>query len=122
LVAYVLPQDYMMQHLIADLGEHEAHHGGDGDPPIVAAIKHLVQMYALKPLRQLRAGAASPRQRVIFTEPRTPAGQSVLPDRALAAGVLRYPIFFSDLESDQVVMIMDTPPRHSWGAIPGPAF
>ena len=27
LVAYVLPQEYMMQHLIADLDEHKSHHG-----------------------------------------------------------------------------------------------
>ncbi|MBI3041709.1 MAG: hypothetical protein HYY78_02655 [Betaproteobacteria bacterium] len=27
LVAYVVPREYMMAHLIADLGEHEAHHG-----------------------------------------------------------------------------------------------
>jgi hypothetical protein len=79
-------------------------------------------MYALQPLRQLRAGAASVRQRVIFTEPRTPAGEPAPPDRALAAGVLRFPLFFADLESDRVVMTMDTPPRHTWGTIPVPAF
>ncbi len=121
-VAYVLPQEYMMQHLIADLGEHEAHHGGSEDSGLFAAVRHLGEMYALRPLRQLRAGADSPKQRIIFTEAQTATGQAVRPDRALAVGVLRYPLFFSDLEDARVVMTMDTPPRHSWGTIPVPAF
>ncbi len=123
LVAYVLPQDYMMQHLIADLGaEHEAHHGGGDGGGLLAAFTHLTDMYALKPLRQLRSGAASPNQRIIFTETVAPQGRSVTPDRALAANVLRFPLFFSDLEGARVVMTMDTDPRHAWGTIPVPAF
>jgi protein-S-isoprenylcysteine O-methyltransferase Ste14 len=122
LVAYVLPQDYMMQHLIADLGEHEEHHGGSDEPGIVAAAKHLFRMYTLTPLRQLRAGAASPSQRVIFTMAETPSGGPLPLERALAADVLRLPLFFADLEANRTVMTMDTPPRHSWGTIPVPAF
>lgn len=122
LVAYVLPQDYMMQHLIVDLGEHDEHHGGGDDPGIVAAVKHLVKMYTLKPLRQLRAGAASPSQRVIFTMAETPSGGTVPLEEALAVNVLRRPLFFTDLEVNRAVMTMDTPPRHSWGTIPVPAF
>ncbi len=122
LVAYVLPQEYMMQHLIADLGEHEAHHGGSENSGFVAAFQHLIGMYALKPRRQLRTAADSPRQRVIFTETQTPAGQAVPPDGALAPGVLRFPLFFSDLDDATVVMTMDTPRKHSWGKIPVPAF
>lgn len=122
LVAYVLPQDYMMQHLIVDLGEHESHHGGGDESGFVAAVKHLAEMYTLKPRRQLRSGAKSPRQRIIFTEARTPAGGPVQAARALATGVLRYPLFFSDLENARVVMTMDVPPRHTWGTIPVPAF
>lgn len=122
LVAYVLPQDYMMQHLVADLGEHEAHHGGGDDGGLWAAIRHLGEMYALKPLRQLHSGGGSARQRVIFTEAVTASGEPATPQRALAAGVLRFPLFFADLEGREVVMTMDTPRRHSWGAIPVPAF
>ncbi|NIM50944.1 MAG: hypothetical protein GTN78_24415 [Gemmatimonadales bacterium] len=122
LVAYVLPQDYMMQHLIADLAEHESHHGGEGSSGLFATVRHLAEMYALKPLRQLRAGADSPRQRVIFTEAQTSAGRPVPANRALAVGVLRFPLFFSDLENARVVMTMDMPPRHTWGTIPVPAF
>jgi protein-S-isoprenylcysteine O-methyltransferase Ste14 len=122
LVAYVLPQDYMMQHLIADLGEHEEHHGGGDEPGIVAAAKHLFSMYTLTPLRQLRAGAASPRQRVIFTMAERPSGEPPSLERALAADVLRLPLFFADLEANITIMTMDTPPRHSWGTIPVPAF
>jgi protein-S-isoprenylcysteine O-methyltransferase Ste14 len=122
LVAYVLPQEYMMQHLIADLGEHEAHHGGGDGGGFLGALRHLSQMYALKPLRQLRSGAAASDQRIIFTETVSPRRQAVSPDRALAASVLRFPLFFSDLDGAQVVMTMDTPPRHSWGTIPVPAF
>lgn len=122
LVAYVLPQDYMMQHLIVDLGEHAAHHGGEEDSGLLAVVQHLGEMYTLKPLRQLRSGTASPRQRVIFTETSTPAGQPVSADRALAPGVLRFPLFFSDLEDGRVVMTMDTPGQHTWGTIPVPAF
>ena len=122
LVAYVLPQEYMMQHLIADLGEHESHHGGGDGGGLLAAIGHLTQMYTLKPLRQLRSGATSPNQRIIFTETVAPQGRSVSPERALAADVLRFPLFFSDLEGDTVAMTMDTPPRHTWGTIPVPAF
>jgi hypothetical protein len=118
----VLPQDYMMQHLIVDLGEHDAHHSGGDDSGIVAAVKHLFGMYTLKPLRQLRAGAASPSQRVIFTMVETPSGGPVTVERALAMDVLRLPLFFTDLEVNRAVMTMDTPPRHSWGNIPVPAF
>ncbi len=122
LVAYVLPQDYMMQHLIADLGEHEAHHGGGDASGLGAAIAHLLNMYVLKPRRQLRAGADSPEQRVIFTMAETPANRAVPLGRALAARVLRLPLFFTDLDETSVLMTMDTPPRISWGAIPVPAF
>ena len=52
LVAYVLPQAYMMQHLIADLDEHKAHHGEGEQGGVLAVLKHLGEMYALKPLRQ----------------------------------------------------------------------
>ncbi len=79
-------------------------------------------MYTLTPRRQLRAGAESPNQRIIFTEVQTGAGRPVPPDRALATAVLRYPLFFSDLEDTRVVMTMDVPPRHTWGTIPVPAF
>jgi protein-S-isoprenylcysteine O-methyltransferase Ste14 len=122
LVAYVLPQDYMMQHLIADLGEHESHHGGGDNGGIAAAVRHLFDMYTLKPLRQLRAGARSPNQRVIFTMAETSSGDPTTAERALAVDVLRIPLFFTDLEADRPVMTMDTPPRHSWGTIPVPAF
>ncbi len=122
LVAYVLPQDYMMQHLIADLGEHEAHHGGRNSSGLLAALGHLGEMYALKPLRQLSQGAGSSRQRIIFTMAATPAGQPVPVERALAVEVLRYPLFFVDLDGPAVTMTMDTPPRHAWGSIPVPAF
>lgn len=126
LVAYVLPQDYMMQHLLADLGEHEAHHGGGEDPGFLAALlaplQHVAQMYGLKPRRQLDAGAASPRYRVIVTEAVRPHGLPAGVEHALDAGVLRFPLFFSDVEEGRVAMTMDTPPRHSWGTIPVPAF
>jgi protein-S-isoprenylcysteine O-methyltransferase Ste14 len=124
LVAYVLPQEYMMQHLIADLGEHESHHeGGDsGSLGVMAAIKHLAQMYVLKPLQQLTSDATSPAQRIIFTETVAPGRRAVSADRVFAADVLRFPLFFSDLEGSRVAMTMDTPPRHSWGTIPVPAF
>lgn len=122
LVAYVLPQDYMMQHLLADLGEHEAHHGGGEDGGFRIALTHVIEMYGLKPRRQLRAGTASPRYRLIVTEAVTPDGRPVGVDDALGAGVLRFPLFFADVEEGRVAMTMDTPPRHSWGTIPVPAF
>ena len=122
LVAYVVPTAYMMQHLIADLGEHEAHHDGGQRPGAGAVVRHLGEMYALKPLRQLREGAGSPERRVIFTETVTAAGASVPPDRALDADVLRFPLFFVELSGDAVKVVMETPRRHSWGTIPVPAF
>lgn len=120
LVAYVVPKAYTMQHLIADLGEHEAHHG-DG-PAKGSVLGHLGQMYALGPLRQLRAGAGSPEKRIIFTEALTAAGASVPVSRALDADVLRFPLFFAELEGDRVTVVMETPRRHGWGTIPVPAF
>jgi len=59
---------------------------------------------------------------VIFTMAHTPAGEPVAPRSALAASVLRTPLFFVDLEGDHVQMTMETPPRHTWGTIPVPAF
>lgn len=120
LVAYVLPRAYMMQHLLADLSEHEAHHG-EGDRA-GGVMRHLAEMYALKPLRQLQAGADSPERRIIFTEALTAAGARVSPARALDADVLRFPLFFAELRGDEVRVVMETPRRHTWGTIPVPAF
>ena len=120
LVAYVLPKAYTMQHLIADLGDHEAHHGGSSANGSV--LGHLGQMYALAPLRQLRDGASSPEKRIIFTEATTAAGAPVPPARAWDADVLRFPLFFAELEGDRVTVVMETPRRHGWGTIPVPAF
>jgi len=122
LVAYIIPQDYMMQHLIADLGEHEAHHGKSGRGGMRAIMRHLGEMYALKPFRQLRDGASSEERRIIFTEARTATGGEVSPGRALDADVLRYPLFFADLNRTEVALTMEVPRRHSWGTIPVPAF
>ncbi len=124
LVAYVLPQAYMMQHLIADLAEHKAHHGEGEQGGPLAIIKHLGEMYALKPLRQLRDGAGAAAQRIIFTEALDPEGHSVGLGRALGISVQRYPLFFADFDAktDQVTLAMETPRRHSWGTIPVPAF
>lgn len=121
LVAYAFPRDYMMQHLIADLGEHESHHGGGEEGGVVPVLRHLAQMYLLRPFRQLDRGGAAPK-RVIFTEARTPGGRPAPPGRALDAGVLRYPLFFVDIEGRRVTMVMETPRRHTWGTIPVPAF
>lgn len=121
LVAYAFPQDYMMQHLIADLGEHESHHGGGESGGVVAVLKHLAEMYALRPFRQLQAGASAPK-RVIVTEALAPDGRPAAAKRALDAGVLRYPLFFVDIEEERVTMVMETPRRHTWGTIPVPAF
>lgn len=122
LVAYILPQGYMMQHLIADLGEHEAHHGKGEQGGTLAVMKHLGEMYTLKPFRQLRDGISSQERRIIFTEALTVKGDEVPTRRALDADVLRYPLFFADLNGTEVALTMEVPPRHSWGTIPVPAF
>lgn len=122
LVAYIAPQDYMMQHLIADLGEHEAHHGKTEEGGAIATLKHLGEMYALKPLRQLRDGRAARERRIIFTEALTADGKEVSTGRALDAEVLRYPLFFAELRGTEVGVTMEVPRRHSWGTIPVPAF
>lgn len=122
LVAYIAPQDYMMQHLIADLGEHEAHHGKTDDGGTMAMLKHLGEMYALKPLRQLRDGRAATERRIIFTEALTADGNEVSPARALDPDVFRYPVFLAELKGAEVTLAMEVPRRHSWGTIPVPAF
>lgn len=122
LVAYIVPQDYMMQHLIADLGEHEAHHGRGEQGGALAVLKHLGEMYALKPLRQLRAGNASREKRIIFTEALTARGREVSPERAFDTDVLRYPLFIAELNGAEVTLAMEVPKRHAWGTIPLPAF
>jgi protein-S-isoprenylcysteine O-methyltransferase Ste14 len=124
LVAYVLPQEYMMQHLIADLDEHKAHHGEGEQGGFIQVLKHLGEMYALKPLRQLRDGASATAQRVIFTEALQPAGNSVRRENVLDISVQRYPLFFADLDAQAglVTLTMETPRRHTWGTIPVPAF
>lgn len=122
LVAYVVPQDYMMQHLIADLGEHEAHHGKGEQGGVLAVLKHLGEMYALKPLRQLRDGRVSKEKRIIFTEALTAGGDEVPAGRALDVDVLRYPVFLAELSGAEVTLTMEVPRRHAWGDIPVPAF
>jgi len=122
LVAYIVPQDYMMQHLIADLGEHEAHHGRKEEGGALAVMRHLGEMYGLKPLRQLRDGRDSWQRRIIFTEALTAKGEKVSAGRALDADVLRYPLFIADLKGTDVALTMEVPRRHAWGTIPVPAF
>lgn len=122
LVAYLVPREYMMQHLIADVGEHEAHHGRRQDTGFWASVGHLGQMYALKPLRQLRAGVRSPARRLIFTEPLTAAGVAVPVEQSLGVNVLRLPLFLAEVENGRVTAVMETPRRHTWGTIPVPAF
>ena len=146
LVAYVLPQDYMMAHLIADIGEHESHHGKDKAGGALAALKHLGEMYALKPFRQLRdakyeeemhaistkasipgrklcdCDADAIPMRLIFTEASTAGGGAVSVQRALDTDVLRYPLFLVELKGTQVALAMELPQRHAWGNIPVPAF
>lgn len=122
LVAYILPQDYMMQHLVADLGEHEAHHGKGEQEGALAVLKHLGEMYALKPFRQLRDGRVATEKRIIFTEALT-AGESQVPiSRALDTDVLRYPLFLAELKGTEVALAMELPRRHAWGTVPVPAF
>jgi len=124
LVAYIFPQEYMMQHLIADLGEHQAHHGEGGQGGLWPVVRHLGEMFALKPLRQLRDGARSSAKRIIFTEALTSNGQPVPIARGLAPDVLRYPLFFVDIDTARgsIGMVMETPRRHAWGTVPVPAF
>ncbi len=124
LVAYVLPQEYMMQHLIADLDEHKAHHGEGEQGGFIEVLRHLGEMYALKPLRQLRDGASATAQRVIFTEALQPTGKSVRREEVLDISVQRYPLFFADYDAQAglVTLTMETPRRHTWGTIPVPAF
>lgn len=122
LVAYVLPRNYMMQHLIADLGEHEAHHGEAKQGGMAALLKHLGEMYGLKPLRQLRDGNESKEKRIIFTEALTAKGEDVPIQRALDTDVLRYPVFLAELDGKEPTLAMELPRRHSWGTIPVPAF
>ena len=122
LVAYLVPQEYMMAHLIADLGEHEAHHGKAEAQGTLAVMKHLGEMYGLKPLRQLRDGRTSRERRIIFTEALASNGQNVQPRRALDADVLRYPLFIAELNGTKVAQTMEVPRRHAWGNIPVPAF
>lgn len=122
LVAYLVPQEYMMAHLIADLGEHEAHHGKAQAQGALAVMKHLGEMYGLKPFRQLRDGKTASERRIIFTEALASDGNTVLPRRALDAGVLRYPLFIAELNGTDVTLAMEVPRRHAWGNIPVPAF
>ncbi len=112
----------MMQHLIADMGEHEAHHGRQEASGFWPVSGHLLEMYALKPFRQLREGADSTEKRIIFTEARTPSGVSVPLGRALDADVLRLPLFLAELDGSVATVAMETPRRHTWSTIPVPAF
>ncbi len=124
LVAYVLPQDYMMQHLIANLDEHKAHHGEGEQGGTLVLLKHLGEMFALKPMRQLRDGAGGAAQRIIFTEALDPQGRNVRREQVLDISVQRYPLFFADFDAqtDQVTLTMEVTREHTWGTIPVPAF
>ncbi len=124
LVAYVLPQDYMMQHLIANLDEHKAHHGEGEEGGTLLLLKHLGEMFALKPMRQLRDGAGAAAQRIFFTEALDPQGRNVRREQVFDISVQRYPLFFADFDAqtDQVTLAMEVPRRHTWGTIPVPAF
>lgn len=124
IVAYIFPREYMMQHIIADVGEHEAHHGKEEKSVLWSTISHLAEMFALKPMRQLKEGQASSDKTVIFTEAKTPSGKDVPVAGALNAGALRYPLFLAEVDAGkgEVLLTMELPKRHAWGNIPVPAF
>jgi len=88
----------------------------------LAVMKHLGEMYALKPLRQLRDGRTAADRRIIFTEALGSNGETVLPRRALDVDVLRYPLFIAELKGTDVALAMEVPRRHAWGSVPVPAF
>lgn len=123
-VAYILPQDYMMQHLLADISEHEEHHGRGAKTGLIPVAVHLGEMFLLKPLRQLKDGRSAEQIRIIFAEARTARGYHVPGRAALGPRALRYPLFFVDLDRGRgnVTLTMETPRRHAWGTIPVPAF
>lgn len=107
---------------IADIGGHEAHHGKGAQGGAIAVLKHLGEMYVLKPFRQLRDGRYSGERRVIFTEASTADGGAVSTKRAPDADVLRYPLFLVELKGTQATIAMELPRRHIWGEIPVPTF
>jgi len=121
-IGVFFPRFFMMQHLIVDLGEHEAHHGKGGEGGALAAMKPFGEMYALKPLPQLRDGRTSTERRIIFTETLASSGENVLPRRALDVDVLRYPLFVAELNGTKVAVAMEGSRRHAWGNIPVPAY
>jgi protein-S-isoprenylcysteine O-methyltransferase Ste14 len=123
-VAYISPTDYMMQHLIADLGEHEKHHAKNESSRFLQTLDHLGKMFILTPNRQLREAAKTGVRRIIFARALDRKGGAASLEDALAINVRRIPFFFTDvnLERSEVIMSMDTARRHSWGTFPLPAF
>ena len=70
-VAYIMPVDYMMQHLIADTGGgHEEHHGKKGAGSFIPVIRHLGEMFILRPQRQVWQEDVG-EKRLILTEAST---------------------------------------------------
>ncbi len=125
-VAYLMPADYMMAHLIsASVTTHEEHHGGKASgSKFVSVIKHLGGMLVLKPLRQLAEVEDGENMRIIFTRPLGPGGKEVSLAKAMGVGVRKASLFFVDINpvKEEIVFLMDTPPEHQWGNIPVPTF
>lgn len=123
-VAYLMPADYMMQHLIVDTGGgHEEHHGKGGAGSFIPVIRHLWEMFILRPQRQVWSKNAG-ENRIILTEASNFDGGYISPKKALGIMVKRTPFFLVDIDMKEwkVTWSMETPKRHSWGDIPLPIF
>ena len=83
----------MIQYLIADMDEHKAHDGEGEQGGVLASVKHLGEMHALKPMRYLRDRAGEAVQPTIFPETLDPTGRTVRKEEALDISVqpTRYP-------------------------------
>lgn len=125
-VAYLMPADYMMAHLIAaSVSDHEEHHGGKASgSKFVSVIRHLGGMLVLKPLRQLARVEDDEKIRIIFTRPLGPGGKKVSPEKVMGVSVRRMPLFFVDIDprKREIDFLMETTPEHQWGDIPVPTF
>lgn len=116
-VIYMLPSDYMMQHIIVEnpmTESHEEHHGTEAG--LAPTLTHLKDMFILTPQSQLQGVP----DRMIFT---MVEGQ-LTPEEALGINVKRIPFLLADIDlsRNKVSLVMETAQRHAWGTIPMPIF
>jgi protein-S-isoprenylcysteine O-methyltransferase Ste14 len=121
-VAHVLPHDYGMVGMFADIGQHHMRPGNvhlSGFKYLIGLLLPFTDMH----IRTAIMGADQKTFRVVFSRVDTPSGQPVAPDHLFDLSAKMTPVYIADVgPGGQVTRTIDPPRRSYWGKVKMPIF